>query len=178
MLELVDAVLTFGRLTSGRLALERDRIAANEIMSLASDPMTRGFADAGVELRVASCVDEPVLYADRARAVEVLRHLLSNALKFTATGGTVTVGCSPSETTVTFAVTDSGRGIPSSQHEAIFRPFVRGEKGLTRTADGSGLGLAVGRELAVRMGGDLNVASEVGAGSTFRFTLPRAGRDG
>jgi signal transduction histidine kinase len=75
---------------------------------------------------------------------------------------------------VRFVVTDTGRGIPPSQRESIFQPFVQVEKGLTRSVDGSGLGLAVGRELAQRMGGTLTVTSEVGVGSRFVFTLPSA----
>jgi signal transduction histidine kinase len=75
---------------------------------------------------------------------------------------------------VRFVVADTGRGIPAAQRDSIFQPFVQVEKGLTRSVDGSGLGLAVGRELAQRMGGSLTVTSEVGVGSRFVLTLPAA----
>jgi signal transduction histidine kinase len=116
--------------------------------------------------------------ADRERAVEILRHLLSNALKFTPRGGAVTVGCEEGAGMVRFVVADTGRGIPEGQRDAIFQPFVQVEKGLTRSADGSGLGLAIARELAERMGGSLTVTSEVGAGSRFVLSLVRATEDG
>ena len=116
--------------------------------------------------------------ADRERAVEILRHLLSNALKFTPRGGAVTVGCEEGAGIVRFVVADTGRGIPEGQRDAIFQPFVQVEKGLTRSADGSGLGLAIARELAERMGGSLTVTSEVGAGSRFVLSLVRATEDG
>ena len=79
---------------------------------------------------------------------------------------------------VRFVVADTGRGIPEGQREAIFQPFVQVEKGLTRSADGSGLGLAVGRELAERMGGTLTVTSQEGAGSRFVLSLVRASEEG
>ena len=79
---------------------------------------------------------------------------------------------------VRFVVTDTGRGIPEAQREAIFQPFVQVEKGLTRSADGSGLGLAVGRELAERMGGTLTLTSQEGAGSRFVLSLVRATEEG
>jgi signal transduction histidine kinase len=110
--------------------------------------------------------------------VDILRHLLSIALKFTPRGGSVTVGCEDAAGTVRFFVADTGRGIPEGQRDAIFQPFVQVEKGLTRSADGSGLGLAIARELAERMGGSLTVTSEVGAGSRFVLSLPRASEDG
>ena len=79
---------------------------------------------------------------------------------------------------IKFIVSDTGRGIPEGQREAIFQPFVQVEKGLTRSADGSGLGLSIGRELAERMGGTLTVTSEVGVGSRFVLSLLRAGEVG
>ena len=74
---------------------------------------------------------------------------------------------------IRFVVADTGRGIPEGQRDAIFQPFVQVEKGLTRSADGTGLGLAVSRELAERMGGTLTVTSEVGVGSRFVLSLAR-----
>ena len=79
---------------------------------------------------------------------------------------------------VRFVVADTGREIPEGQRDAIFQPFVQVEKGLTRSADGTGLGLAVGRELAERMGGTLTVTSQEGAGSRFVLALPRAPEEG
>jgi signal transduction histidine kinase len=173
LLELIDAVLTFTRLTGDRPELDSSSIRASEIITMATEPLVEQFAASGIDLRI-DCVQDAVLVrADRERAPEVLRHLLSNALKFTPAGGTATVACEVDAHVVRFIVSDTGRGIPASQQEQIFQPFMQVERGLTRSADGSGLGLAVGRELASRMGGSLTVTSVEGQGSRFVLTLGR-----
>jgi signal transduction histidine kinase len=178
LLELVDAVLTFSRLTSGRLVLDTAAVPAASLLEDASEPYVPQFSASGISFRVAHCPPTTVVQADAEHALQVLRHLVANALKFTRRGGTVTLACETGAGVVRFVVTDTGRGIPAAQRESIFQPFVQVEKGLTRSVDGSGLGLAVGRELAQRMGGTLTVTSEVGVGSRFVFTLPSASAHG
>ena len=177
LLTLVDAVLTFSRLTSGRLSIDSTELDAAELIDLASEPLVVEFASREIDFRILPCPERARVCADRERAVEILRHLLSNAVKFTPRTGSVTVGCELVGGMVRFVVADTGRGIPAGQRDAIFQPFVQVEKGLTRSADGSGLGLAIGRELAERMGGTLTVTSEEGAGSRFVLSLVRAGDD-
>ena len=178
LLSLVDAVLTFSRLTSGRLAIDATELDAADLIDLASEPLVVEFAAREIDFRILPCPERARVCADRERAVEILRHLLSNALKFTPKGGSVTVGCEAGSGVVRFVVSDTGRGIPDGQREAIFQPFVQVEKGLTRSADGSGLGLAIGRELAERMGGTLTMTSREGAGSRFVLSLVRAVEEG
>jgi signal transduction histidine kinase len=175
LLALVDAVLTFSRLTSGRLAIDAAELDAAEVIDVACEPLVVEFAAREIDFRILPCPHRARVCADRERAVEILRHLLSNALKFTPRGGAVTVGCEEAAGMVRFVVSDTGRGIPEGQRDAIFQPFVQVEKGLTRSADGSGLGLSIARELAERMGGSLTVTSEEGAGSRFVLSLVRAG---
>ena len=177
LLALVDAVLTFSRLTSGRLAIDATELDAADLIDLASEPLVVEFASREIDFRILPCPEHARVCADRERAVEILRHLLSNALKFTPRGGSVTVGCEEGAGVIQFVVTDTGRGIPEGQRDAIFQPFVQVEKGLTRSADGSGLGLSIGRELAERMGGSLTMTSEIGAGSRFVLSLVRAGEE-
>jgi signal transduction histidine kinase len=105
---------------------------------------------------------------------QVVLNLLSNAVKFTPAGGTVRLSCGDGPSVVTVAVHDTGIGIPADKREAVFAPFVQLDQALTRTAEGAGLGLAISRDLARGMGGDLTLQSEVGTGSTFTLTLPRA----
>jgi len=177
LLSLVDAVLTFSRLTSGRLTIDSSELDASELVDVASEPLVVEFAAREIDFRILPCPTRPRVCADRERAVEILRHLLSNALKFTPRGGAVTVGCEEAPGAVQLVVTDTGRGIPEAQRDAIFQPFVQVEKGLTRSADGSGLGLSIARELAERMGGSLTMTSEMGKGSRFVLSLVRATED-
>jgi signal transduction histidine kinase len=174
LLSLVDAVLTFSRLTSGRLAIDSTELEASDLIDLASEPLVVEFAAREIDFRILPCPARARVCGDRERTAEILRHLLSNALKFTPRGGAVTVGCEEGPGVIRFVVTDTGRGIPQAQREAIFQPFVQVEKGLTRSTDGTGLGLAISRELAERMGGSLTVTSEVGRGSRFVLSLARA----
>jgi len=178
LLTLVDAVLTFSRLTSGRLSIESTELDAADLVDMASEPLVVEFAAREIDFRILPCPERVRVCGDRERAVEILRHLMANALKFTPKGGAVTVACEEGSGMVRFVVADTGRGIPEAQRDAIFQPFVQVEKGLTRSADGSGLGLAIGRELAERMGGSLTVTSQEGAGSRFVLALVRAPEDG
>ena len=127
---------------------------------------------------------DAVFLGDAHRVQQILLNLLSNALKFTAEGGSVTVECelresrgcgdfSDSRTTWTcISVRDDGIGIAPDQIGPIFEPFVQGTRGYTRTHGGTGLGLAISRSLARMMEGDLTVESELGRGSTFTVWLP------
>ncbi len=174
LLELVDAVLTFSRLTSGGVALDVENVPAGELMDRACEPLVADFAGRRIDFRVASCSADVVVRADRDRATQVLRHMLDNALKFTPAGGRVTLECEEGPGLVHMIVTDDGPGIPEAKRESIFRPFVQAERGPARSAEGTGLGLSIGRELAERMGGSLTVTGNPGAGSRFVLCLARS----
>jgi signal transduction histidine kinase len=108
----------------------------------------------------------------------VLQNLLTNAVKFTARGGRVAVACEHDADArlVRVRVADSGRGIPADKLDAVFEPFVQVDRHRTHESQqGVGLGLAISRDLARGMGGDLTAESVVGEGSTFTLTLPGAG---
>ena len=119
------------------------------------------------------CASALMVRADRDKLQQVVLNLLSNSVKFTESGGRVELACSGTPNgTMSVRVRDTGRGIPREQLERVFHPFVQVEAGLTRTHDGVGLGLAISRDLARGMGGDLTVESEPGLGSTFTLTVP------
>ena len=102
-------------------------------------------------------------------------NLLTNALKFTERGGDVTISCSAEANRVHIAVSDTGRGIEPAKLASVFEPFVQIDRNVTPESDqGVGLGLAISRELARGMGGELHATSEVGVGSIFTLSLPRA----
>jgi signal transduction histidine kinase len=118
-----------------------------------------------LETRVAE-VAAPI-DVDPLRVGEVLSNLLSNALRHTPSGGTVTISAAPEDPGVVFSVTDTGSGIPAEALPHIFDRFVKGER-----SEGAGLGLAIARSLVEAHGGTLTATSEPGHGTTLRFALP------
>jgi signal transduction histidine kinase len=116
------------------------------------------------------------LHADQERLQQILLNLLMNASKFTSTGGSIRLRADADDSTVRLYVEDTGAGIPEAQLEHIFEPFVQFDRLANRESkQGVGLGLAISRDLARRMGGDLVATSEVGRGSRFVVVVPRAG---
>lgn len=172
LLGIVNDVLTFAKTETGRIPihLESAPVAASiEAAHFLVEPM---FESYGIMFEVQDVDPELSMIADRERLQQVLVNLLSNAAKFSPKGSPVAVTSEARDHLVAIMVTDNGRGIEKSMHEAIFEPFMQISAGLTRTVEGSGLGLAISRELARLMGGDLTVESELEKGSTFTLTLP------
>jgi signal transduction histidine kinase len=111
---------------------------------------------------------------DPDRLHQVLLNLVGNAAKFTAPGGSIRIWCEMNEQVVALRVRDTGRGIPGDKLDTIFDPFVQVDrKNSPATEKGVGLGLAISRDLARGMGGDLKVSSTPGNGSTFTLELRR-----
>jgi len=112
--------------------------------------------------------------ADEDKARQILLNLLANALKFTPAGGRIGVTARAAGTrAVEIAVRDTGIGVPAEQLDQIFEPFVQAKRAIHTRDSGVGLGLAISRQLARAMQGDLRVESVEGEGSTFTLTLPR-----
>jgi signal transduction histidine kinase len=114
-----------------------------------------------------------VARADLEKVQQILLNLLTNAIKFTATKGSIEVAAGSEKSAGVFIrVSDTGVGIPQDMLEKVFEPFMQVPGSNSRAAEGTGLGLAISRDLARGMGGDLTAASKVGEGSTFELILP------
>jgi signal transduction histidine kinase len=113
--------------------------------------------------------DLPAVDADPARIRGVLGNLLSNAIRYTPSGGTVTAGAARSGDLVTLSIRDTGPGIPEELRARIFERFVKGPG-----SPGSGLGLAIARDVVSAHGGTIEAISDPGKGTEIRFTLPVA----
>ena len=173
LLSLVNNVLNLERSEVG--GLETDFVAV-PIAQLFEDAesLTRPQAQAKeITLTVDIPGPEIIALGEREKAGQVLVNLLTNAVKFTPSGGRITLTSDADEENVHLRVADTGVGIPREEIDRVFEPFVQLDSGLTRKAEGAGLGLAISRRLARLMGGDLTLESEVGKGSTFTFTLVR-----
>lgn len=186
LIRLIDDILDLAKVESGRMILDRETLSAKESISAAMTLVEPQARSAGVALGT-ECPDAGVLYVgDEDRVRQILVILLSNALKFTDRGGSITVGCGTSSTPdgeakldgegpwTFIRVADTGIGISPAEAETVFQPFVQADPGNTRKQGGAGLGLAIGLELANRMGGDLTLRSASGEGSCFTLWLPGA----
>jgi signal transduction histidine kinase len=105
---------------------------------------------------------------------QILVNLFSNAIKFTPEGGRISADCAVKGNTALMSVSDTGAGIPADKLEAIFEPFIQLKEGLSDRGAGVGLGLAISRDLARAMTGELTVESIEGSGARFTLALPRA----
>lgn len=173
LLGIISDLLNFSRIEAGHLNYEIVPISlAKAIESVAPMVDVAAFAK-GMELQVEPLPGDCLALGDSARVDQILLNLLSNAIKYTSAGGKITVQCAVSAQTASIAVQDTGRGVPQEKLESIFEPFVQLGRSLSSSHEGMGLGLAISRDMARAMGGDLTVSSKVGHGSTFTLTLPR-----
>jgi signal transduction histidine kinase len=166
MKRLIDDLLDVARIENGELSVkikpERAGALVDDARALAA-PLAES---AGVTLRVAGAPDVEV-QADRQRVVQVLTNLLGNALKFTPSGGTVSLECEVRPDEVRFSVTDSGPGIAPTHLPHVFERFWR------KDGRGLGLGLFIARAIVLAHGGRIWVESQPGKGARFTFTLAR-----
>ena len=177
---LVTDILNFARLDAGQLELHVVDVDLASIMADLEPLLAPQLVAKRIGFDHDGCApdtpDRPHrLRADPEKLRQILLNLLTNALKFTESGGHVALACTtdPAAGMIRVQVTDTGRGIPPHLLEHIFEPFVQIDRHRTHESQqGVGLGLAISRDLARRMGGDLTVASTPGVGSTFTLTLP------
>ncbi len=172
LLGIVNDLLNYSRMEAGGVVYERELVFAHEVVEGVLAMVTPQIERKRLRLRGGSCAPEIAAIADRLKVEQVVLNLLSNAVKFTPEGGTITVACGRGEQTVTISVRDTGPGIPADKLEVIFDPFVQLGRTLTSKHEGAGLGLAISRDLARAMDGDVRVESVEGEGATFTLSLP------
>ena len=173
LLGLINQVLNYTRVDAGAVRYELAAVPAAEALAAAEALVAPQMRARGLSYLVGACPPRLAVRADPEKLQQVLLNLLSNAIKFTEPGGQVRVSCAVGGASVAFAVADTGVGIAPEKLASIFEPFVQVDQRLTRPHEGVGLGLAISRDLARGMGGELTAASTPGVGSTFTLTLPR-----
>ena len=180
LLSLINDILDLSKIEAGKVTLERTAVSISEVcrgsLRLVQEAAVRKRLRVGVSMSESS----PALFlADERRLKQILVNLLSNAVKFTPEGGEIgleaIVEAAPSA--VRFVVRDSGVGIAPEDQARLFQPFVQIDSSLSREQAGTGLGLALVRQLAELHGGTVELVSRLGEGSRFTVTLPllRAG---
>ena len=174
LLSLINDVLNFAKIESGHLQVELEDLAVEELMNGTSDFVRPQLRERGLAFDLSACPSSLRVRADREKVQQILLNLLSNALKFTPSGGAIALSCNAKDGFVEIVVRDTGLGIAPEKLASIFEPFVQVDRRYKREQEGIGLGLAISRELARAMDGDLTVESREGEGSTFVLRLPKA----
>jgi PAS domain S-box-containing protein len=175
LLRLINDILRFARIEAGQLEFHMENVAVDELLRAVAPLMQPQAAARGIayDQREEAAAGLSVR-GDPERIQQILLNLIGNALKFTPAGGTVVVEAEDAGDEVALHVIDTGRGVAADRLQSIFDPFVQIERERHETSQqGVGLGLAISRDLARAMKGDLVAESEPGRGSRFTLRLPK-----
>ncbi len=188
LLALINEILDLAKVESGTMSVEVRNVRFKDLYEYVDGSFSQVAKERGLDFFIEMSPQLPeTIYTDDMRLRQVLRNLLSNALKFTEAGN-VTLRVRPAQDcswtpgsmaiegddqVICFEVEDTGIGIPSEKQQIIFEAFQQADGGTSRKYAGTGLGLSISRELVRLLGGQLQVDSEPGVGSTFRLYLPR-----
>ena len=176
---LADDISEVSRAEEGQLPVELRPTSVRDLLDSTLQEWEERFEAAGVALRRGFVMRRsPIIHADPDRLAQVLGNLLSNALRHTSPGGTVTLSATMEGGTVVISVADDGEGFTAEDRSRLFERFFRADSARTREDSGSGIGLTISRALVDAHGGTMSAASEgPGQGATFTIRLPRATAD-
>lgn len=167
LLVIIDDVVNISKIESGKEELVMSNFDLNLILQEQADRY-RNDVKEGVTLRVSCAAEQQMITTDLNRVVEVLKHLLSNAIKFTQHGEIVLGYNLPSDGRISIWISDTGKGIAPENHERVFERFFKVDEFIP----GAGLGLSICRTMAYSLGGSVSLDSKLGEGSTFTFEIP------
>jgi two-component system, cell cycle sensor histidine kinase PleC len=172
LLGMLNGVLDLARIEAGRLPLEEQDVALEEVLDAAIRPVRKAADEKSVAIMCGMMIGNEVRL-DPTKMTQVFVNLLSNAIKFTPEGGSIEIDSdlTPSGG-VSIIVRDTGKGIPAEDLTRVLEPFGQAEDHLTRQNGGIGLGLPIARALLKMHGGELYLTSEVGVGTTVEIQLP------
>jgi len=183
LLGIINDILDFSKIEAGKMELKSRTFRLNEVFDRVTELFANKAREKGIELLVDIGPDTPkTLIGDPLRLQQILINLVSNAIKFTDSGGVIlmrvgTEEAAPDdiaegrEMTLAFSVKDTGTGIDPAYIDMLFEPFSQADTSSTRKYEGTGLGLSICKQLVTLMAGDIGVTSKPGVGSTFFFTV-------
>jgi two-component system, NarL family, sensor histidine kinase EvgS len=183
LLRLINDLLDFSRAEAGNLALKPSETSISKLLKFVKDTFLPEANEKGIELRVpVTASSEKHVTVDEGRIRQVLLNMVGNAVKFTHKGyvevtadihtrkACPNTGANMQD--LVFSIKDTGIGIEEKDQETIFSPFTQLSTGNSRMYEGTGLGLNIAQRLVELMGGEINLSSEPGVGSTFTVTIP------
>jgi len=172
LLSLINDILDFSKIEAGQLQLDPCSCDLVSLLESVTGLFLPRAAEKGLKLHLQRDPGLPgTIVTDANRLRQILINLLSNAVKFTARGE-ITLSAVALHDTLRISVRDTGIGIPSGQHDRLFKPFSQADSSTTRLYGGTGLGLAISQRLARALGGDISIDSAPAHGSTFTLALP------
>ncbi|HEY4218171.1 MAG TPA: ATP-binding protein [Gemmatimonadaceae bacterium] len=173
LLGLINDILNFAKIEAGRLEFHLVPVSLSSVLDRVKELVALQAASKHLRYSIDAVPDDVFVCADEDKLVQIFTNLASNAVRYTNEGGTITVTTHVNDDRVVTEVRDTGVGIPAAKLDSIFEPFVQVDRGYAAQRQGAGLGLAISRELARGMGGELTVKSEVDKGSVFSVELRR-----
>jgi signal transduction histidine kinase len=172
LLSLIDDVLSFAKIEAGKLRIEIQPVLVHDVIETLEAIIRPELERRALTYACDPCDSRLSVRADPEKLRQILLNFLANAIKFTPQGGRIRIGAEQRENLVKISVSDTGIGIPSDQITRVFEPFFQVEQGPTRNYAGIGLGLAIARDLARAMDGEVLLESKLGEGSTISLRLP------
>jgi two-component system cell cycle sensor histidine kinase PleC len=172
LMALVNDILDLSAIEAGKQPLFKEELIASEVAADCSLIIVNAAAEKNIEFSVDVSDNVTPLWADRRAIKQILFNLLTNAVKYTLEGGEILLKSSATGEFHVFEVKDTGVGVPAEKLSSLTDPFVRTETDPHKAQEGSGLGLAIVKSLVDLHGGELDIKSEVGVGTTVTVTLP------
>lgn len=178
LLTLINDILDLAKVESGKLELVYENVNTELLLSEIRNTFQKIAENKGLTLKIEQAPSCPnVLYVDQVRLLQIIRNLVSNAVKFTSAPGTVSLTIKQEGTFLFFEVSDTGIGIAPEKQQSIFEAFQQADGSTSRKYGGTGLGLSISRELANLFKGSISLKSEAGVGSTFTLKIPLQGQE-
>ena len=173
LLTLINELIDIARIEAGETNMQQADTNINKLLTDLTAMFKIETHKKGLQMTCTTTLpdSESTITTDSAKLTQILTNLINNSLKFTFQGG-IAIGYSKYNGMLEFTVQDTGIGIPIAMQEKIFDRFIQVDNPLTRTIEGSGLGLSITKAYVTMLGGAIRVESQEGAGSTFTFTLP------
>jgi len=173
LLTLINDILDLAKVESGKIELVYEKIKTELLLSEVRNTFQKVAESKGLTLKLekaASCPE--MMYVDQVRLLQIIRNLISNAIKFTPAPGTISLTVSSEQNYLYFKVADTGIGIPEDKQQSIFEAFQQADGSTSRKYGGTGLGLSISREFTSLFKGSISLVSESGQGSVFTLKIP------